>query len=104
MNSVKTTGYIKDLKNYPRLEGYTGKVGNGGYPYSWIAGTIGESAYEIAVKHGFEGTEEEWLASLSPYIGENGNWFVGNEDTGISASQSVDMIALTEEEILEICK
>lgn len=25
----------------------------------------GFSAYELAVKHGFEGTEEEWLASLS---------------------------------------
>lgn len=24
----------------------------------------GESAYEIAVMHGFKGTEEEWLASL----------------------------------------
>lgn len=25
----------------------------------------GKSAYEIAVEHGFEGTEEEWLESLS---------------------------------------
>ena len=24
------------------------------------------TAYDIAVKHGFEGTEEEWLASLMP--------------------------------------
>ena len=24
------------------------------------------SAYDIAVKHGFEGTEEEWLSSLKP--------------------------------------
>ncbi len=29
-------------------------------------GTDGLSAYEIAVKHGFVGTEEEWLASLTP--------------------------------------
>lgn len=28
--------------------------------------TITLSAYAIAVKHGFEGTEEEWLASLRP--------------------------------------
>lgn len=27
-------------------------------------GADGESAYEIAVRHGFEGTEEEWLDSL----------------------------------------
>lgn len=30
----------------------------------------GKSAYEIAVAHGFEGTEAEWLESLK---GEDGN-------------------------------
>ncbi len=30
------------------------------------------TAYAIAVKHGFEGTEEEWLASLKGEKGENG--------------------------------
>lgn len=29
-------------------------------------GIPGLSAYEIAVRHGFEGTEEEWLESLKP--------------------------------------
>lgn len=28
------------------------------------AGSPGKSAYEIAVENGFEGTEQEWLASL----------------------------------------
>ena len=79
----------------------------------------GKSAYEIAVDNGFQGTEQEWLDSLkgeSPSIGENGNWFIGSIDTGISATPKVedidlsnyyskeDLIALTEEEILEICK
>lgn len=32
----------------------------------------GESAYEIALKHGFEGTEEEWLASLHGKDGKDG--------------------------------
>ena len=27
-------------------------------------GANGKSAYEIAKEHGFQGTEEEWLASL----------------------------------------
>lgn len=31
-------------------------------------GFIGDSAYDIAVKHGFEGTEEEWLASIEGYV------------------------------------
>lgn len=38
----------------------------------------GESAYEVAVRNGFEGTEEEWLASLKGEPGADG-------DTGKSA-------------------
>lgn len=34
----------------------------------------GKSAYEIAVMHGFDGTEEEWLESLH---GEGGSGAVG---------------------------
>lgn len=78
------------------------------------AGSKGESAYEIAVRNGFEGTEQEWLRSLqgeTPYIGENGNWFVGTLDTGVTAAPDLskyyseaDLIPLTTEEILEICK
>ena len=52
----------------------------------------GYSAYEIAVMNGFEGTEQEWLDSLkgkdgtsgiTPTIGSNGNWFIGDTDTGL---------------------
>ena len=60
----------------------------------------GKSAYEVAVENGFSGTETEWLASLkgatgaagtdgkdgtdgkTPYIGDNGNWYIGADDTG----------------------
>lgn len=35
-----------------------------------IYGVRGESAYQIAVRHGYVGTEEEWLASLK---GEKGD-------------------------------
>lgn len=94
---------MNQLNNRPRLENYyVATVGNGNNPY--LKGNIGESAYEIAVKNGFRGTELEWLRSLSPYIGANGNWFLGNEDTGVPASADISMIALTKEEILEICK
>lgn len=82
------------------------------------AGIQGKSAYEIAVDNGFQGTEQEWLKSLqgeSPYIGENGNWIVGTLDTGVSASPikeeelekfytEENLLALSDEEILEICK
>lgn len=37
-----------------------------------VAGEDGKSAYEIAVEHGFEGTEEEWLESLKGEQGPQG--------------------------------
>ena len=74
----------------------------------------GKSAYEIAVEQGFQGSETEWLESLegvTPHIGENGNWFFGNEDSGVTAAPNLsgyfseeNLIALSREEILEICK
>ena len=32
----------------------------------------GKSAYEVALLHGFEGTEEEWLDSLKGETGDKG--------------------------------
>ncbi len=55
-------------------------------------GITGLSAYELAVEEGYVGTLDEWLASLqgtsgsTPYIGDNGNWFIDDEDTGVPAS------------------
>ena len=40
-------------------------------PY-WAKGDPGKSAYEIAVEHGYEGTEEEWLQSLHGATGAQG--------------------------------
>lgn len=73
-----------DLITYALLKKYVDTSLDG------AAGALhGDSAYEIAVKHGYEGTEEEWLTSLvgtTPHVGENGNWFIGDEDTGILAN------------------
>ena len=40
----------------------------------WMSQVMGNaaSAYQIAVKHGFQGTEEEWLASLHGRDGKDG--------------------------------
>ena len=82
-------------------------------------GATGKSAYDIAVEKGFSGSEEEWLKSLqgeSPHIGENGNWFVGTLDMGVPVVpkaedlglndyyQKAELVALTSEEILDICQ
>lgn len=50
-----------------------------------IKGDTGKSAYEIAVKNGFEGTETEWLDSL-----------VGGADGGLTTQQAADLKANTE--------
>ena len=44
----------------------------------WLEYIRGKSAYELAVIHGFEGTEEEWLDSLNATI-ELGEVTVGSE-------------------------
>ena len=74
----------------------------------------GQSAYEIALQNGFVGTETEWLASLqgiTPHIGDNGNWFIGEVDTGVLAKidleqyySEANLIALTTTEIVELCQ
>lgn len=62
----------------------------------------GDSAYEVALKNGFEGTEQEWLASLeghngtTPHIGDNNNWFIGGTDTG-KPSKGRDGVSVTHE-------
>jgi hypothetical protein len=47
--------------------GRDGKDGKDG-----AKGDNGESAYEVAVSEGFEGTKEEWLASLKGATGDDG--------------------------------
>lgn len=110
-----------DLQSYILAKRYTEESLQG-------AGALkGKSAYEIACDNGFEGTEAEWLTSITPQIGPNGNWWVGEVDTGYTASSNLqgyatveyvkqliesievpegtaNVVALTEEEILEICQ
>ena len=52
----------------------------------------GDSAYQIAVSHGYEGTEMQWLASLVGAAGNtptieiiDGFWYVDSVNTGVSA-------------------
>jgi hypothetical protein len=74
----------------------------------------GKSAFDVAVDNGFKGTEEEWLQTLegvTPHIGDNGNWYLGETDTGVLAAPDLqgyfseaNLQALSNEEILQICK
>ena len=54
------------------------------------------TAYGIAVKNGFQGTEEEWLASLKGEKGDNVLWkgLVAASDADVPANEKVRVEAL----------
>lgn len=58
----------------------------------------GYSAYEVAVEHGFEGTEGEWLLSLKGETGETPNIGIGNVYTGDPGTYAEVTITGTKEE------
>lgn len=61
---------------------------------------VGLSAYELAKKYGFQGTEEEWLKSLNVKVSidnSNGNYIVSFISGGIN--QELDMTALLTETV-----
>lgn len=74
-----------------------------------LVGKDGKSAYDIAVEQGFSGTESEWLTSLvgrpgnTPTIGDNGNWYIDNIDTGVAAEINLEEY-LKREEITDLIK
>jgi hypothetical protein len=52
------------LQEENKLVGTLSSDGTMAGAFGMVIGRDGKSAYEIAVKHGFDGTEEEWLESL----------------------------------------
>lgn len=50
----------------------------------------GKSAYEIAVMHGFEGTEEEWLASLKSKTDLTYDPTSENAQSGKAVAQAIE--------------
>lgn len=72
------------LKGEPGVNGKDGKDGKDGVNgKDGENGANGKSVYEIAVEKGFEGTEEEWLASLKGKDGASGK-------DGINGTNGVD--------------
>lgn len=69
--------------------GAAGEPGEPGTPGESIQGEPGQSAYELAVELGFEGTEAEWIASLS--AGNPDDYGFIDSDFG-TINDSVDFI------------
>ena len=59
-------------------------------------GADGRSAYQIAVQNGFEGTEQEWLASLKGPKGDKGDMGPPGADGFGTEAQYNDIIARLE--------
>lgn len=59
-------GFVTDGKN-----GECEKIGDGVTPWNELGWWKGLSAYEIAVKNGFNGTEDQWLESLKGDAGKD---------------------------------
>ncbi len=81
-----------EQKDYSEIFAMAQDAGYTGTLEELIEAFKGDSAYEIAVANGYEGTVTQWLASLAgakgetPTIGDNGNWFIGGEDSGVKAT------------------
>ena len=94
-NVITTTqqnkGYSLDFNTVYALaeeNGYTGTL------EELVEMFKGENAYQLAVAAGYTGTQQEWLLTLrgaagadgiTPTIGENKHWFLGDLDTGVVA-------------------
>lgn len=59
-----------DVVSYVLSMGYTSSSLTGAGALKGERGETGDSAYEIAKKNGFVGTEEEWLESLKMDVDE----------------------------------
>jgi hypothetical protein len=68
-----------------------------------MKGDPGDSAYEIALENGFEGTEEEWLASLQGEDGVPGVYVGAEEPTDadtlvwVDPDEDADVVVTLEE-------
>ena len=69
--------------------------------YSLI-GPEGKSAYQVAVKNGFEGSEEEWLASLK---GDPGNdYMLTPEDKAEIAEMASELVEVPDGDLTGVVK
>ncbi len=89
-------GRVAALEALPPGGGAQGPAGPAGPAGS--DGQDGASAYQVAVESGFEGTEEEWLASLQGADGKDGRDGVDGKDGGTNKLKKGSNIELADNE------
>ncbi len=50
-----------------------------GTEQEWIASLVGKSAYQIAIDNGYTGTEEEWVAMQTAFLDWQASYFTEGE-------------------------
>ena len=74
------------------------KYGYEGTVQEWLNSLNGKTAYEIAKENGYTGNEDEWLASLKASAGKDG---VGIKTAAFSESNEL-LITLTDDTVLNL--
>lgn len=112
----KTTKYFKPVQSSPSIQDFD-LIPDGTEPiFQGPVGPQGLSAYEVAVKNGFEGTETEWLSSLATggyvpsythyQMSPENEWLVqhnlGYYPGGISVTTSANQVVTAEVEYLDM--
>jgi hypothetical protein len=83
-NITLSDGRVFEFKVTNGKDGKDGVDGNPGLDGK--DGKDGLSAYDIAVKNGFEGDETQWLNSLIGRDGKSGQSVIGERGTGVSSA------------------
>lgn len=80
-----------NLQNENKLVGTLSGRGSVNGGLGSVIGRDGKSAYEVALKNGFEGTEAEWLAALKGDKGDKGDTGAKGDkgDTGATGAQGI---------------
>lgn len=84
--------YIDNVKTNVKAEGKGGTNGDDGSVV-----TIGEDGfwYIDGIKTDVKAKGEDGIDGLTPYIGDNGNWWIGTTDTGVVAQHEKITITLS---------
>lgn len=89
--SFKEYDYVYSNTNYVTREYLEEKVA----VVEGRKGDDGDSAYKVAYKNGFEGTEEEWLASLKGEKGDTPTFVLGETKTLQAGSRAITELTQT---------
>lgn len=98
VKEIKEMQIVTDPKPMKAVDGRTPVLGqdyfNGKDGQDGKQGEPGASAYDIAVKNGFKGNEQQWLASLKGKDGKDGKGIKGDKGDKGDAADEIELDCL----------